>query len=108
MACWLPRTFNPIRRWRPDQNDVDFFWRVAPALRRLPARRPNAPPPHQVPAPASTRINCLPVFIRKPVSSSIQHVRFYVERLYNTVFIPLPSVRSASADRIRRYHRIGR
>src|SRR6266705_3403938 len=45
-----------------DQNDVDFFRRVACAA--------DAAPPHQVPAPASTRIRCLPVLTRKPVSAT--------------------------------------
>src|SRR6266851_2494884 len=31
---------------------------------------PSAPPPHQAPAPASTRISCLPVLTRKPVPAA--------------------------------------
>src|SRR6266851_658381 len=43
-----------------DQNDVDFFRRVARAAEAA----------RQVPAPASTRISCLPVLTRKPVSTT--------------------------------------
>src|SRR6266849_1520994 len=43
-----------------DQNDVDFFRRVACAAKAA----------RQAPAPASTRISCLPVLTRKPVSTT--------------------------------------
>src|ERR1700694_902231 len=52
-----------------EQNKVDFFGRIACAAEAA-AKRPSAPPPHQMPAPASTRISCLPVLTRKPVSTT--------------------------------------
>src|SRR5213594_1254672 len=52
-----------------DQNDVDFFRRVAGAAEAA-RQAPKCSTPHQVPAPASTMIRCLPVLTRKPVSAT--------------------------------------
>jgi len=51
-----------------DQNEVDFFRRVARAAEAF-RQAPEGSPTPPVPAPASTRISCLPVLTRKQLST---------------------------------------